>query len=82
MIKKVVRFTALLTVDDDKALRALCDQNNCSKGEVLRRGIRSLYAMEILCQPTCASGLKCFVPHYHINMQGQLPMAPPPPPAQ
>jgi hypothetical protein len=75
------RFTALLTKDDDEKLKALCLQNKDSKGATIRRCIRALYAMEVLMEPTCASGIKCYVPHMHRGLQAPL-IVPPPAPQQ
>lgn len=74
-----VKFTALLSVDDDAKLRAICAHNNESKGSALRRAVRSLYLHEVLGQPTCANGQRCYVPHWH---QGQMPLATDQPPTK
>ncbi len=72
-MKKVTRkFTVLFTPDDDDKLNAICAAKQISKGEALRRCIRSMYAMEILSHPTCANGMRCLVPHYH-HQQMPLP---------
>ena len=79
MPKNERRFTALLTKDDDEKLSTLCKQNADSKGATIRRGIRALYAMEILGHPTCANGLTCYVPHMHRGSQAPLLVPPPAP---
>lgn len=79
MPKNERRFTTLLTKDDDEKLIALCQKNTDSKGATIRRCIRSLYAMEILGHPTCASGLSCYVPHMHRGAQQPIIVPPPAP---
>lgn len=69
MPKNDVRFTALMTADDDKKLEALAKLSGDSKNQILRRGLRALYAMDVLGRPTCANGHACFVPNMHSNLQ-------------
>ena len=79
-MKKMERkFTVLLSQEDDEKLIAVCDVTQESKGAVLRRLIRSSYSMQVLHQPVCANGMRCYVPHMH-QAQTFIPDAPPPPP--
>lgn len=76
-VKNEVRFTALMTADDHKRLLAIAAQSGDSKNQVLRRGLRALYMMEVLGRPTCANGHNCFVPNMHQNLQMQINLVKP-----
>lgn len=84
MAKNIARFTALLSLEDEQKLLALCALDRESKGAVLRQAIRSAYAMRVLRVPTCANGQQCYVPGMHLNVSnsGMLPAPPPPPHSQ
>lgn len=72
MPKNDVRFTALMTADDDKKLDALAKESGDSKNQVIRRAVRALYVMDVLKIPTCANGHSCFVPNMHTGLQMRM----------
>lgn len=62
-------FQLMLDQDDITRLMQLKVATGRSRAQLIREGITALHRMHIENVPTCASGMACYVPHMHPNMQ-------------
>jgi len=55
-------------------LGSLACKLNCSRGAVIRQGIRHMESMILNHEPTCANGQRCFTPHMHTPPAAKPPV--------
>lgn len=79
--KREHAFNVLFSDGEMSDLQRIADEWGQSKGAALRKMLKSARTMVLEEQATCASGIRCFVPHMHPQTPVPAPAAPPVPAA-